>query len=424
MGDPMTAGIGYEPFAPVYGDEVFASYAELLTRAPVHHTRSGYWLVSRYDDVKAIMADPALYSNRPMQQETGSLPTSFDECMDPELLAGLMRLAANFPVDELGELLEARMIVAADPPKHTRLREIVNRAFSPRRVAVLIAGIDAIVARCTADLVSRSEYDVVAELAVPLPVQVIAEMLSVGPEHHVDIKRWSDEISAAAQGPSRGTAEAQARVVGMLTEFAAFFVPRIQERKEHPTDDLISALVRSRDEDTLSVVESLLFILVIMFAGNETTTNLIGNTVVSLLENPDQLDLLLADGNLLPGAIEEALRVRSPFQFFFREPTRDVTVSGVDIPARSTICVMFGAANRDPARYPEPDRYLVTRAQGHLAFGFGIHFCLGAHLARAETRAAVAALLPHLPRFRLAGELRRVEAPMVFGYERVLLSRR
>jgi cytochrome P450 len=341
------------------------------------------------------------------------------------MLASLMQLASSFPVEEMGQLLSARMIVAADPPKHTRLREIVNRAFSPRRIADLVARIDEIVVRCTADLADRDDFDVVDELAVPLPVAVIADMLSVGPENHADIKRWSDEISSAAQGPNRGTPEAQAQVVSMLTEFAQYFVPRIEDRKRKPTDDLISALVRAEEQDTLSTVESLLFILVIMFAGNETTTNLIGNTVVSLMQNPDQLELVLVDpAGLLPGAIEETLRYRSPFQFFFREPLQDVTISGVDIPAGDTVCVMFGAANRDPARFADPDRYLVSRSQGHLAFGYGIHFCLGAHLARAETRTAVGALVPHLSRLRLDGGLHRVEAPMVFGYEHVNLVRR
>jgi cytochrome P450 len=212
----------------------------------------------------------------------------------------------------------------------------------------------------------------------------------------------------------------------MLKELSEYFVPLIEDRRENPRDDMISDLVRAVDVDTMTVTETVLFILVMMSAGNETTTNLIGNTVVELLRNRDQLDLLLSRPDLVPSALEEGARTQSPFQFLFREAVRDVDVCGTTIPKGSMIAILVGAANRDPSRFEDPDKFDITRTTPHIAFGKGIHFCLGAPLARLEAKSALTALLPHLQRFTLdpGADLELGDSLLIRGYKQIPLVAR
>jgi cytochrome P450 len=418
-----TTGLYYEPWDPRCRDRAFEIYQELLERAPVYTTPSGMYVVSRYDDVRDIMARPQLFSNRPNQDETIGFPPKMAPDTPPEVLQDLMAAASQLPLD-LNELLTARVIVGADAPQHTRQRALVSRGFTPRRIAGVTDVINRTVSECLAGIESSGGFDLVERLATPLPVRVIADILSVEPEHYPDVKRWSDVLATLPTSEDRGSIDSIIALLGMLKEFSEYFVPRIEARKANPLDDLLSDIVRVEDADTLTATEAVLFLLVLMAAGNETSTNLIGNTVVALLQNPDQLALLQADPTLVPKVIEESVRYRSPFQFLFREAIEDVEVAGTVIPKGGMIVILVGAANHDPRHFEAPERFDITRTTPHLAFGHGIHFCLGAHLGRAEAAGALTGLLPHLSRFRLADEpLEPIGSLLICGYQRIPLVR-
>jgi cytochrome P450 len=378
------------------------------------------WVVSRFDDVRQIQSDPDRFSSRPNADEGSATPTDVDN--NPEMLERLLAIVSGMPVD-FAELTAARPIVAADPPDHTRMRRIVNRGFTPRRTGEMADKINQIVERCLDGIDDTDSYEVVQNLAIPLPVQMIADLLGIESDHYADVKRWSDHYSAAAVGDVRGTAEGQLLAVNMFKEFSAYLVPLIDARRKQPKGDVISAMVRAVDDESLTTVETLMMSMTIMVAGNETSTNLIGNTLVELIQNPDQLALLRADPNLLPNAVEEANRISTPIQFMFREALVDAEVAGTTIPKGATVVLHVAAANRDPAAFEEPDRFLITRPGGKsLAFGHGIHFCLGAHLAGLEVRTAIAKLLPHLDRFQLSEDpLVRNPSALLNGWQRIEL---
>jgi cytochrome P450 len=407
MTAPSTADIDFDPFAPRPFEELPPIWAELRDRAPVYRTAAGMYVVSRYDDVRGIQRSPGLFSNRPQADEASNFPTDADA--DPEQLEMLRALMAGFPSEAtVEELTSARTIIAADPPDHTRIRRIVNRGFTPGRIAALGPKIDMIVDECLSGIETADGYDVVSRLAIPLPVQVIGDMLGIEPEMRPKIKYWTDGIAQSSVGDLRGTTEGLALGMRMLREFSTYLAPLVEQRRVHPQDDIISAMVRSLDDDTLSTAEALMMAVTIMAAGNETTTNLIGNAVVAFYENPGQLELLRADPSLLPNAVEEANRISSPIQFNFREALDDVKVAGTRIPKGATVILHLASANRDPRQFDHADSFRVDRPLGkNLAFGHGIHFCLGAHLTAQEARSALGKLLPHLDRFDL--DLRALE---------------
>jgi cytochrome P450 len=417
----LATDLYYEPWDPACRDRAFELYQELLEHAPVYETGSGMYVVSRFDDVRDIMARPHLFSNRPNQDETIGFPPKIAPDTPPEVLQQLLGAASALPLD-LSELLTARVIVGADAPQHTRQRAIVSRGFTPRRIAEFKDIIERIVGECLTGIDGWEGFDLVERLAIPLPVRVIADILSVDAAHYPDVKRWSNTLASLPTSEDRGSIDSIVALLGMLKEFSEYFVPRIEARRAHPLDDLLSDFVRAEDVDTMTATEAVLFLLVLMAAGNETSTNLIGNTVVALLQNPDQLALLEADPGLLPKAIEESVRYRSPFQFLFREAIEDVEVAGTVIPKGGMIVILVGAANHDPRHFDQPDRFDITRTTPHLAFGHGIHFCLGAHLGRAEATGALTGLLPHLSRFRLADEpLEPIRSLLICGYQRIPL---
>jgi cytochrome P450 len=413
----------YEPWDPASRTDLFATYGRLREEAPVYRTGSGMWVISRFEDVKAVMAHPELYSNRPNQDEAVGFPPKVDQ-IDDETMGRLLAVVAELPLD-FNELLTARMIVGADPPQHTRQRMLVSRGFVPRRIAGLSAQVQSAVEDALGAVNGRERFDLVADVATPVPVKVIADLLSVDEDHLEDVKRWSDQLATLAQSESRGSADSILALLGMLKEFSEYFVPLIESRRASPADDLISELVRAEDNDVLTATETVLFILVLMSAGNETTTNLIGNTVVALLENLDQLALLRANPELLPSAIEESIRYLSPFQFLFRETITPIALHGTTIPPGEMLVILVGAANRDPRQFEDPDRFDITRTTPHLGFGHGIHFCLGAALARMEGRAALEGLLPLLGEYRLeSGSMDLLPSLLIRGFESIPMVRR
>jgi cytochrome P450 len=418
-----SAAIEYEPWDPACRD--FDLYAALRDQAPVYRAESGYWVVSRYADVREIFFSPDRFSSKANQDEGMGLSTKVDENMDPEMIQTLLAAAAGMAID-ITELFSARAIVAADPPHHTRLRQIVNRGFTPRRINGLKGQVEAMIDSCLAGIDGAESYDLVSQLAVPLPVRVVADLLTVEPENYHLVKRWSDQLTQTAGAGLRGTSEALSILMEMFTDFSHYFVPRIEDRRVNPVDDLLSDLVRAEESVNMSTAETLLFVLSIMAAGNETTTSAISSAVIGLLSDPDQLELVQQDPEqMIPKAVEEAVRWRAPLQILFREALADVEVAGTAIPKGETVVLLVASANHDDRVYDDPGRFDITRDNSAtLAFGQGIHYCLGSHLGRLETRLALTKLLPHLGSFRLSDEpLTQTPSIMVWNYERVLLER-
>ncbi|HEX3898836.1 MAG TPA: cytochrome P450 [Mycobacteriales bacterium] len=421
----MTAATGsfkFDPFFPGPRDLRPAVFAELRAQPGLYRTGADLWVAARFDDVKAIQSQPELFSSRPNPYE--GPPAEGTPDADPDLIDRLLTVASSMPID-LDELATAQAIASADPPEHTRVRRIVSRGFTPGRITAMATTIAAIVDRCMNGAGDLDGFDVVERLAVPLPVEMIANILGIESAGYDQVKQWSDDFAASAVGDIRSTPEGQLALVTTLRDFALFYVPLIEERRAEPKDDVISAMLRAVDDEALTTVETLTMAITIMVAGNETSTNLIGNAVVELLSNPEQLELLSADPSVLPAAVDEANRLTAPIQIAFREATEDVEVAGTAIAKGDVIALHMAAANRDPQQFDDPDRFDITRPRArHLSFGHGVHFCLGSHLALQEVTTALGALLPHLPSVRLAdAPLESNPSAILNGWRKVELVR-
>jgi cytochrome P450 len=376
----------FDPLSQEFRANPYPAYAQLRRDAPVAQAAAfGVWTITRYDDVAQVLKSPQIFSSSVMGG------------------AGMM----GTPV---------RSIISSDPPQHTGMRNLVNRAFTPRMVAAMEPRIREIAAALLDDARARGgEMDIVRDLAVPLPVIVIAEILGVDPERREDFKRWSN--AAVTTIGSDDPAE-RGRMTTDREEFLAYFREKIDERRKAPKDDLISALVAAEEGDMrLTPDEVASFAMLLLLAGNETTTNLIGNAILALLEHPQQLDAVRQDAALISNMVEEALRWDSPVQFLFRVTTQEAEVGGVTIPAGNVVSPVFASANRDDAHYPDGERFDITRnTQGHLAFGLGPHFCLGAPLARLEARVAFEELFARFAHFERADKsIDRIDSMFLRG---------
>ncbi|OIK03200.1 cytochrome P450 family protein [Streptomyces monashensis] len=352
-------------------------YRRLRATAPVHRITgpdgTAAWLVTRYEDVRAALADPRLSLDK--RHASAGAYKGFS--LPPALDANLLNM---------------------DPPDHTRIRRLVGRAFTPRRVQQLRGPVRRTADELLDSLGPHGSTDLVASYAAPLPVTVICDLLGVPAGHRPDFRIWTDAL--VAPDPARPEAAKEA-VVAML----GFFTGLLAAKRAQPADDLLSDLIAVRDEgDRLSEDELMSLAFLILFAGYENTVQLIGNAVLALLQHPDQLAALREDPARIPAAVEELVRFEGPALLGIRRfPVEDVTIAGVTIPAGETVWVSPAAANRDPERFPDPDRLDLSRdATGHLALGYGIHYCLGAPLARAEVEIALAALLERFPELALA----------------------
>jgi len=386
----------FDPYSDRWRDDPYPKYRELRDEAPLHHApASDTWTVSRYEDVLAVLRNTEVFSSK---TRGGRMEASLGELGAFERL----RLAARFFWRMRAApwtMRDSRMLIQEDGAVHLRMRDLVNRGFTPRRIQRLEARLRALVADCLAELGRKPEFDLVSELNVPLPVTVIAELLGVEPERRHQFKHWSDVIIAGATG-SGLTDPLASGVLDAMAELRAYLRPIVRARRRRPADDLISVLVAAElDGEGLTDYEIFLFVLLLLVAGNETTTNLLGNAVDALLAHPDQLARVVDEPARIPALVEETLRFDGPVQFVTRRTTRAFALHGATLPPNALVVVLLGSANRDERRFPEPDRFDVGRdTRGHVAFGFGAHFCLGASLARLEAKAALEALVPALPR--------------------------
>jgi cytochrome P450 len=293
-----------------------------------------------------------------------------------------------------------------DPPAHTKLRSLISQAFTPRMIAALERRIRDLSRSLLDPLMERGAMDLAAEYAVPLPMQVIAGVIGIPVDDWPRYKRWSDTILRLSYTRSGGSEAEQALrdFMAVTAEMDQYVGAMVEQRRGNPQDDLFTSLMAAEvDGERLSRQDILGFLQLLVVAGQETTSDLINNAVLCLLEHPDQLARLRAAPELLPSAIEEVLRYRSPLQWMMRTPRHDVQVRGQTIPAGSLILPVIGSANRDPRQFPDAGRFDVARDPNrHLAFGHGIHFCLGAALSRLEARIALSDLLARFDRLELA----------------------
>jgi cytochrome P450 len=383
----------FNPFDPATRANPYPGYARLRSEAPVYEVPGvGAYAVSRYEDVSNLLMHPELFSSRGM---------------------GTTEIRG----------VETRMMIATDPPDHTRLRNLINRSFTPRIVADMEPRVRDVTARLLKDALPAGRMDLIADLAMPLPVTIIAELLGVNPERRDDFKRWSDRT--LLDNYDTLTPEEQQERDRDMDAFLSYFEEAVAERKQRPTNDLIGQLTRAEaEEQALTFPELIAFIGLLLIAGNETTTNLIGNAMIALVEHPEQLERVRSQPELIPNMIEEALRYDAPVQYLFRSTTRDVELAGTTLPVGAAVLPLFGSANRDERRYPRAGEFDVTRdAQGHLAFGHGIHFCLGAPLARLEARVAFEMLLPAMNDVTIDTEsIEYVESAFLRGPKRLPLT--
>ena len=366
----------FNPWDENFRANPYPHYRALLAGPPrIADLGFKFVLAARYADVRAILMDHATFSS---VQPTGM---GFDE--------------------QTKVFGDAPTMLGSDPPTQTRLRRLVSRDFTPRRIRELEPRICEIAKDLIDTAERKGEFEVMADLANPLPVMVISDLLGVPPEEYRQFKHWSDKIIEADNTLPGMPIPDEIRTA--FTELKAYFLDEIARRRMNPGTDLVSALVTAHDEaEALSADELLQFVVLLLLAGNETTTNLIGNGMLALGRNPGAMAALRSKPELMRGAIEEMLRYDGPVQSTFRTATRDAVVGGTPIAAGMGTFVIIAAANRDPAQFKEPEEFDVTREPNeHLAFGDGIHFCIGAPLARLEGSIAIRSALERFPRLRL-----------------------
>ncbi|MFD9518101.1 cytochrome P450 [Streptomyces sp. NPDC059979] len=371
------------PYAdPAFVADPFPLYRRLREDGPVRRVviAGGLdaWIVTRHEDGLEALSDPRLSSDVRDASDT--------------------RLLAQLPDTERESMLSN--MLRSDPPDHTRLRRLVSKAFTARRVAEMRPRIQSLTDQLLDEIVPAGRADLVADFALPLPVTVISELLGVPVDDRHDFQRWTDRmIMRGAEPPDPAVVnEAWQHMRAYVTEL-------IRAKRAHPGDDLLSGLITARDEEQrLTEDELIAMVFLLLAAGYITTVNLIAGGIAMLLAHPGQLDLLRADPELLAGAIEEFLRYDGPVSpGIARFAREDVEIAGVAIPRGATVLIASAIADRDPARFPDPDRLDVTRQDNaHLAFGHGIHYCLGAPLARLEGHIAIGTALRRLPGLALA----------------------
>ena len=353
-----------------------------------------YWALTRHADVVAASRTPELFSNVP----------------DPFTLGAVDPAAPSIP-----------LLISLDPPEHTKRRQLINKGFTPRRVTRLSGRISEIVDEELAKVRGRDRFDFVTDLAVSLPLQVIAELLGIPPEDRAQVFSWTEQMMSGDDPEFDNDPQEVMAALGQMYGYAENVC---QRRQESPGDDLMSALVAAElDGERLSQLDLNLFFLLLHNAGSETTRNLVTGGVVALLENPAQLELLRQDPSRIPTAVEELLRWVTPVTHFARTLTADTVFKGQEMKAGEQVLLWYTSANRDETVFTDPDRLDVTRDPNpHVAFGSGgPHFCLGAHLARLEAITLFEALVEQLPRLEIDGPVERLQSHFINGVKHLPL---
>ena len=391
----------YEPLSPRFRDDPYPVYRRLRDEAPVHFAPEAKMVcVSRHADVGFVLRRADLFSSAAMTTVLSGAPLS---SLGPGYLLGLLRFLLKTRINPL-TVRKRKALISVDGERHEMLRGIVNRGFTPSRIASWEPRVRAIVAAQLAKLGRGEPFDVIEDLAIPLPVTIIAEMLGVDAARRADFKRWSNALLSVMSGAARRGSPDDSPLQD-VSDLFIFLRETVQERRRHPSDDLVSVLVDPARDSTLDEIDMVQFVVLLLVAGHETTTNLIGNAALALLEHPNAPERVAREPERVPGLVEEALRFDSPIQVVFRTVTRDTELAGTHIRRGAVVAALLGSANRDERAFPEPDRFDVERdTRGHVAFGFGPHFCLGAALARLEARVALEALVPELVRCKRVGE--------------------
>ena len=377
------ADVQFNPMDPAFVEDPYPTYHVLRSEDPVHHSPLGFWVLTRYADVIASLRDPRLIK-------------------EPIAAFVAARFGMAAPPPGLGLSMLDR-----DPPDHTRLRGLVSKAFTPKALESLRPRIQQIVDGLLDQAERRGEMDIIEEFAYPIPVIVICEMLGVPVKDHERFKQWGLDIARGLDAIMLPPdSEVARRSVSGRKALAEYFRELIKERRAAPREDMLSALIAAEEAgDKLSEEELLASCILLLVAGHETTVNLIGNGTLALLKHPEQLRRLREDPGLIVTAVEELLRYDGPVQRTARIPSEDLVIGGKTIPKGEMVMPFLGAANRDPAQFPNPDRLDITRIDNrHIAFGMGIHFCLGAPLARMEGQIAINTLLRRLPKLALASQ--------------------
>jgi cytochrome P450 len=369
---------GLDPFLPEHRRDPYPLYRKLRELDPAHRSPAGPLILTRHADATAVLRDPRFSSN-------------------PSHLGGERPQVGPRRVD-------TKVLLFLDPPDHTRLRSLVAKAFTPAVVRRLRPRVEQLVAELLDAAAERGSLELIADLAYPLPVAVICELLGVPAEDRALFGTWSSDASRLLDRDIDLDEAAVERGGAAIAGFTEYFGGLIQRRRAEPRDDLLSGLIAAEEDgQRLSWEELFTTIILLYLAGHETTVNLIGNGTLALLRHPDQLERLRRDPSLAPSAVEELLRYDSPVHLTARIATTDLAVAGVPVPRGDQVIALVAAANHDPAVFADPDDLDVGRRDNrHLSFSAGMHYCLGAALARLEGEVAFAALLRRFPRLELA----------------------
>ncbi|MFJ4513123.1 cytochrome P450 [Streptomyces sp. NPDC088816] len=395
------SGLAFDPWDPAFLADPYPAYAELRARGRVlHYEHTDQWLVPHHADVSALLRDRRLgrtYQHRFTHEDFGRTPPP--------------------PEHEPFHVLNDHGMLDLEPPDHTRIRRLVAKAFTPRTVERLKPYVHDLAGELVAALVAAGGGDLLADVAEPLPVAVIAEMLGIPESDRAQLRPWSADICGMYElNPSEETA---AKAVRASVEFSDCLRELIAERRKEPGEDLISGLIAAHDEgDRLTEQEMISTAVLLLNAGHEATVNATVNGWWALFRNPEQLAALRADHSLIPSAIEELMRYDTPLQLFERWVLDDIEIAGTTIPRGAEIAMLFGSANHDPAVFTAPERLdLGRRDNPHISFSAGIHYCIGAPLARIELAASMAALLDRAPTLTPTAEPRRKPNFVIRGLE-------
>ncbi|AVV41440.1 cytochrome P450 [Streptomyces sp. P3] len=393
--------LSFDPWDPAFVADPYPAYAELRERGRViYYEPTGQWLVPGHADVSALLRERRLgrtYQHRFTHEEFGRTAPPAEQ--------------------EPFHTLNDHGMLDLEPPDHTRIRRLVSKAFTPRTVERLKPYVQRLAGELVDGLVRAGGGDLLSDVAEPLPVAVIAEMLGIPEADRGPLRPWSADICGMYElNPSQETA---AKAVRASVEFTAYLRELIAERRKEPGDDLVSGLIAAHDEgDRLTEQEMISTAVLLLNAGHEATVNATVNGWWALFRNPEQLAVLRADHSLVPSAVEELMRYDTPLQLFERWVLDDIEIDGVTVPRGAEIAMLFGSANHDPAVFAEPERLDLTRADNpHISFSAGIHYCIGAPLARIELAASMTALLERAPTLAPAAEPRRKPNFVIRGLE-------